>query len=143
MMRNATQRLVLALLLLFAGLAAAPARAEDAAAALLAERKELGADYQKAREELRLLLADQKIAMEELKISLTRKDLGRKTKATAADGKDPFFEQVRKLGDKQLKEREGPERRKKDLELRLRENLLKLKKLKVDEDRKTLGGQSR
>ena len=94
-------------------------------------------EFQKASQELYFTIGEQKIALEQLKISLARKSLG-KRKEAAPGQDDPNTAKVRDMVAKQVKQRELVERRKKDVGLRLRDNLLKIRKLRLNEQKRAL-----
>ncbi|MEO5373810.1 MAG: hypothetical protein H7840_05960 [Alphaproteobacteria bacterium] len=100
---------------------------------LTAERQKLIQDYQKAEREYKIKRAEQKIALEELKVQLQRQRLSQSGPPPTPDPADAKY---REFVQRQHKEILPLERRYKDLRLRLRENELKFRKLKVDEVRK-------
>lgn len=118
--------------------AAVPASAETRES-LVTERQKLTEEYRQASHEFRIKKADQKIALEQLKVELQRKRIMRNGPPPSPD---PAAGKYREMVQRQYKEILPLERRYKDLQLKLRENELKLRKLKVDEARKGPATQS-
>ncbi|KAF0119306.1 MAG: hypothetical protein FD149_108 [Rhodospirillaceae bacterium] len=112
-------------------------QAQGSVDALIEERKQLVKEYKKASQELQFTISEQKIALEQLKTSIARKSLGKKKEPTPGQ-EDPDAAKIRDTVAKQVKQREPAERRKKDVGLRLRDNLLKIRKLRLDEQKRAL-----
>ncbi|MBF0094980.1 MAG: hypothetical protein HQL33_07690 [Alphaproteobacteria bacterium] len=112
--------------------------AAESAEALSEARQKLTEEYRAAVREVQLMQTDHRIAMEQLKISLTRKDLG---KPQTPEMSAAYSEKVRGLAQKQEKQIAPLQKKRRDMELKLRENALAQQKLRLDERRKGASSQ--
>lgn len=112
--------------------------AAESAEALSEARQKLTEEYRAAVREVQLMQTDHRIAMEQLKISMTRKDLG---KPQTPEMSAAYSEKVRGLAQKQEKQIAPLQKKRRDMELKLRENALAQQKLRLDERRKGASSQ--
>lgn len=108
--------------------------------ALQETRKALEEEYNTAARDVQLMKADHKIAMEQLKITLTRKDLG---KTQTPEMTAAYSEKVRTLTQQQDKQMAPLIKKRSEAILKLRENTLAQRKVTLDARRKELSSQGK
>ncbi|MFN3076514.1 MAG: hypothetical protein ABT940_06485 [Alphaproteobacteria bacterium] len=127
--------------ILLALMAGAQAQTMDS---LAKDRGKLILDYRKAVQEERKMEADQKIAMEQLKVQLARKRIGKPVTPPDVSGAvDPDRKKIADLTQKQLKQITPLRQRRKDLALQLHDNQIAQQKLRLDDQYKKLNEKSK
>ncbi|MBF0561878.1 MAG: hypothetical protein HQL37_07615 [Alphaproteobacteria bacterium] len=110
-----------------------------AMSALAKDRGRLLVDYRKAMQDEQKMASEQKIAMEQLKVDVARKQIGKPIQPPDQDsGLDPGQKKISDLVQKQRKQIAPLQQRRKDLGLQLRNNMLEQQKLKVADRYKKL-----